>query len=292
MPPKRHEDELRVDIALARRLIEKQFPEFADLPIAELEEHGTDHTLYRLGDDMVMRLPIRNQPNHQALREAEWVPFLAPQLPLELPRQIAIGEPDGDYPVQWSIAGWIDGERATPETVDLVAAARDLAGFIRALHACDATGGPKPGDVTFLRGLSLKGWRERIEEWIAKADVDLGQAVKLWYLALDADEWNRPPLWFHGDLPGNLIQRDGSLVGVIDAAYGVGDPACDLMAGWTFFRGEARRVFFDEVGMDDATVARSRGWALGPALIGITYYKDIPSLRRNAIDAIEGALAD
>jgi aminoglycoside phosphotransferase (APT) family kinase protein len=176
--------------------------------------------------------------------------------------------------------------------VDVIAAAEDLAAFIRALHACDATNGPQAGAATWLRGRSLRLWRERIDEWIAKSDLDLTEAKAAWYEALEADEWNRPAVWFHGDFPGNLIQRDGRLVGVIDSPFGVGDPACDLMAGWTFFRGEARRVFFDEVGMDDATVARSRGWALGPALIGVAYYKVIASLRQNALDAIAGALAD
>ena len=244
-----------------------------------------------VSDDMVMRLPIRNQPNEQAHREARWIPFLAPQVPLSLPRQIAIGEPHGDYPAQWSIVGWIDGARATPDTVDEINAARDLAAFVRALHACDATDGPEPGVATWGRGLSLKPWRRRIDDWVAKATVDLSDAVAVWHETLEADDWDRPPVWFHGDLPGNLIQRNGRLVGVIDSGYGVGDPACDLMAGWTFFRGEAREVFFDEVGMDDATVQRSRGWALAPALIGVTYYKDVPALQRNAIAAIDGALS-
>jgi aminoglycoside phosphotransferase (APT) family kinase protein len=99
-------------------------------------------------------------------------------------------------------------------------------------------------------------------------------------------------VWFHGDLAGNLIARDGRLVGAIDSGYGVGDPACDLMPGWTLFRGEARRRFFDEVGLDDATIARSRGWAIAPALIGLSYYRDVPHLFENARSAIEGALAD
>ena len=283
MPPQRHKNELFVDEALARRLLASQFPELASLELREVAEHGTDHTLFRLGDELVMRLPIRNQRNEQAFREFAWVPVLAPQLPLALPEPIALGEPVEGYPVHWSIVRWIDGERGTAENVDNVVAARDLAEFVRALQACDATDGPAAGEATWLRGLSLKPWRDRIDDWMAKADVDLTRARAVWYEALEADEWAGAPTWFHGDLPGNLIQRGGRLVGAIDSPFGVGDPACDLMAGWTFFRGEARQVFFDEVGLDDATIARSRGWALGPALIGITYYKDIPALRQNAL---------
>jgi len=294
-PPKRHDNEIPVDEALARRLLRDQFPEFADLPLRVHHEHGTDHTLFRLGDDMVMRLPIMEYPSKQALKEAKWLPFLAPQVPLELPLPIALGQPDDDYPVHWSIVRWIDGERVTGDNiVHPVQAARDLAAFIRALHACDATGGPPAGVDTGLRGLSLKPWDARVREWIAKADgsYDLAPAIALWDEVMQTPEWDRPPVWFHGDLSGNLIQRDGRLVGAIDSGYGVGDPACDLSPGWMLLRGEARQVFFDELDMDDATVMRSRGWALGPAFIGITYYKDVPSLRANSIGAIEGVLSD
>jgi aminoglycoside phosphotransferase (APT) family kinase protein len=99
-------------------------------------------------------------------------------------------------------------------------------------------------------------------------------------------------VWFHGDLSWNLIAKDGRLVGAIDSGYGVGDPACDLMPGWTLFRGEARQLFFEEVGLDDATRIRARGWALAPAFIGLSYYKDVPELQANARVSIEGALAD
>jgi aminoglycoside phosphotransferase (APT) family kinase protein len=293
-PPKRHDNEIPVDEALARRLWRAQFPEFAELPLRVHDEHGTDHTLFRLGADMVMRLPIKEGTNHQAFAEARWLPWLAPQVPLDLPTPVAIGEPDEDYPVHWSIVKWIDGARVTPDNVDLIDAARDLAAFIRALHACDAADGPPAGSRTGLRGLSLKPWDETVREWVAKADgaFDFAPALAAWDEVLAAPEWDRPPVWFHGDLSWNLIQRGGRLVGVIDSGYGVGDPACDLQAGWILFRGEARKVFFDEVGLDDATILRSKGWALGPAFIGFTYYKDVPELQANAIASIAGALAD
>jgi aminoglycoside phosphotransferase (APT) family kinase protein len=98
-------------------------------------------------------------------------------------------------------------------------------------------------------------------------------------------------VWLHGDLTGNLISRAGRLVGAIDSGFAIGDPACDLMPGWTLFRGEDRRRFFAEVGLDEATILRSRAWAIAPALIGYSYYRDVPHLFENARLAIEGALA-
>jgi aminoglycoside phosphotransferase (APT) family kinase protein len=236
-------------------------------------------------------MPIRHG-HRQAEREARWLPFLAPQVPLELPVPIAMGEPGEDYPVKWSVVSWIDGEKGSAANMDLGQAAVDLARFIKALQSCDATGGPKAGAATWYRGLPLSVRVEFLKPWIEKLDGEFAEQVELWYELVRIPEWDRPPVWFHGDLTWNLIARDAKVVGVIDSPYGVGDPACDLMAAWELFRGDTRRLFLDEVGLDDATIARSRGNALAPALIGVTYYKDIPHLRANALNALEGVLAD
>ena len=293
-PPKRHDDEFAVDEDLVRRLLRAQFPQWATLPLTLLEPSGTDHTIYRLGDDLVVRMPIREHIAEQGMKESTWVPFLAPQLPLELPMPLAMGQPGDGYPWTWSIVRWVDGEHGTRDNLDLRQAAVDLARFIRALHACDPTGGPKPGRSTAFRGMPLSVWEGRLEEWIAKLDGYPGitEALAVWKEARAAPEWDRPPVWLHGDLGGNLIARDRRLVGVIDSGYAVGDPACDLMPGWTLFRGEARHRFFAEVGLDEATVLRARGWAIAPALIGLSYYRDVPHLFANARNAIETALVD
>jgi aminoglycoside phosphotransferase (APT) family kinase protein len=293
-PPKRHDDEFAVDESLARALVQEQFPEWAELPLKLVEPTGTDHTIFRLGDELVVRLPVMEYATRQAAKEATWVPVLAPQVPLELPVPVAMGQPGAGYPWTWSIVRWIEGERGTPETLDLEQAAVDQARFIRALQACDPTGGPKAGRGTGWRGMPLSIWTDQLDPWIAKLDgfYDVSDALAVWEQALAAPAWDRPPVWFHGDLAGNLIARDGRLVGAIDSGYGVGDPACDLMPGWTLFRGEARRIFFEECGLDDATVLRARGWAIAPALIGLSYYREVPHLWENARGAIEGALAD
>jgi aminoglycoside phosphotransferase (APT) family kinase protein len=293
-PPKRHDDEFAVDESLARALVQEQFPEWAELPLKLVEPTGTDHTIFRLGDELVVRLPVMEYATRQAAKEATWVPVLAPQVPLELPVPVAMGQPGAGYPWTWSIVRWIEGERGTPETLDLEQAAVDLARFIRALQACDPTGGPKAGRGTGWRGMPLSIWTDQLDPWIAKLDgfYDVSDALAVWEQALAAPAWDRPPVWFHGDLAGNLIARDGRLVGAIDSGYGVGDPACDLMPGWTLFRGEARRIFFDECGLDEATIVRARGWAIAPALIGLSYYREVPHLWENARGAIEGALAD
>jgi aminoglycoside phosphotransferase (APT) family kinase protein len=294
--PKRHAHEVDVDEDLVRRLLRAQLPQWGDEPLALVEQTGTDHTLYRLGTDKVVRMPIVDGAARQGAKEATTIPFLAPQVPLALPLPLALGEPAFGYPFRWSVVAWIEGERATLDNVDVGPMAVDLARFVRALHACDATDGPPAGRDTGMRGLSLRGWDDRVREWIAKLDgdcpVDLPAAVAAWDEVLVTPEWGGPPVWFHGDLPWNLIARERRLVGVIDSGYGVGDPACDVMPGWTLFRGETRARYFAEIGVDDATITRARGWALAPAFIGLSYYRDVAHLQRMAIVSIEGALAE
>lgn len=295
----RHDDEIPMDEARVRDLLHAQFPQWAHLPLFEWHEQGTDHTLFRLGDDMVVRLPIRpfnDAPleEQQVGREARWIPFLAPQLPLELPAQLGLGRPTDDYPWHWSIVSWIEGERSDDSNFDALTGAVELAGFVKALHQIDATGGPRAGKATWGRGTSLRPGAQLIRDAITRASDrhDTGPLLAAWEEAVAADEWDRSPVWFHGDLAGNLIVRDRRLMGVIDSPYGVGDPACDITPGWSLFTGEARQRYFDELGADEATKARARGWALGPACYGLTYYANVPTMLYNQLRAIERALGD
>jgi aminoglycoside phosphotransferase (APT) family kinase protein len=296
----RHEGEIPMDEARVRALLRAQFPQWADLPLVELAEQGTDHTLYRLGDTMVVRMPIRpfaGAPlaKQQAGREAAWVPYLASRLPLELPIPVGLGEPTDDYPWHWSIVSWIDGVCTDADNTDMDRALDDLAAFIRALHAIDTTGAPTASSVNWGRGQSLRPGAQMIRDAIDRVSdrYDTAPMRAAWDAAIEADEWDRPGVWFHGDLQfGNLISRDGRLVGVIDSPYGVGDPACDLMPGWTMFRGKERARFFEAVGLDEATKIRSRGWVLGPACYGLTYYRNVPSLLAKMLAAVECALSD
>lgn len=296
---RRHVDEIPMDEAMARELLRSQFPPWAGLPLVEWREQGTDHTLFRLGGDMVVRLPIRPftgaaLEEQQVAREARWVPFLAPQLPLELPTQLGLGRPTDDYPWHWSVVSWIEGERMDDTNIDLVTAAVELAGFVNALHRIDATNGPKPARATWGRGMSLRPGADLIRDAITRvADrYDTAPILAAWEAAVAADEWDRPSVWFHGDLAGNLIVRDGHLVAAIDSPWGVGDPACDLAPGWSLFTGEARQRFFDEVGADEATKARALGWAIGPAAFGLSYYADLPEMLTNQLRTMTRALHD
>jgi aminoglycoside phosphotransferase (APT) family kinase protein len=270
-------DEVPIDAALVRRLVAMQFPRWANLPVVPVAKSGWDNATYRLGADMMVRLPRLPRWVGQVEREHRWLPRLAPHLPLALPRPVAIGEPGEGYPFPWSVYGWLDGEDALPERIaDPRQAAVDLAGFLAALQGVDATGGPPPEWSNGFRGVPFGDERDspivetRIRPRIAalKGLVDTGALTAVWDAAMAAPAWDRPPVWIHGDpAPTNLLARDGRLSAVIDfGTLAVGDPACDLIAAWLFLDADSRAAFRATLPIDDATWARGRGWGLTGAL--------------------------
>jgi aminoglycoside phosphotransferase (APT) family kinase protein len=295
---KMHTDEVGTDASLVRRLIAAQFPGWAELPIRPVPSAGTDNALYRLGDEMVVRLPRIHWAVGQAEKEYQWLPRLAPRLPLAIPVPLALGEPGEGYPWRWSVHSWLPGENATPERLtDPDQAAIDLAQFVAALQRIDATGGPPPGPYNSFRGVPLAARHAETRSAIAELHgvLDTDAVTAAWEAALRAPVWHGPPVWLHGDLQsGNLLARNGRLSAVIDfGCLGVGDPACDVMAAWMFLSTETRDVFRAVLQVDEATWARGRGWALSFGLIALPYYQSTnPVLAGIARRAIDETLAD
>ncbi|MDM9381344.1 aminoglycoside phosphotransferase family protein [Chlorogloeopsis sp. ULAP01] len=294
---KMHVDEVDTNTSLVSRLLASQFPQWADLPIEPVQSAGTDNAVYRLGNDMAVRLPRIHWAIAQVEKEHHWLPRLASFLPLTIPIPLAKGEPSEGYPWQWSVYRWLEGESATMECIaNPRQAATDLAQFIADLQRIDTTGGPLAVDNN-LRGIPLAMRDTYTREAIAALDgmIDTDAAIIVWEDALQAPEWDRAPVWFHGDLlPGNLLVEGGRLSAVIDfGGLGVGDPACDLMIAWGLFSGESRDVFRVALGIDDATWARGRGHALSQAVIFIPYYLNTnPVGVSNARRTINAVLAD
>ncbi len=274
-----HPDEVFTDSALVSRLLATQFPQWAALPIKRVASSGTDNALYRLGDELVMRLPRVHWAVGQVEKEQQWLPKLAPHLSLAVPTPLAMGLPCAGYPWHWSVYRWLDGKNATLDSLsDPCQAAKTLAGFIRALQGCDATDGPAPGDHNSGRGEPLAKRDAAVRSALAKLNgrIDTDAATKAWETALQVPAWDNARVWLHGDLQsGNLLATDGQLSAVIDfGCLGVGDPACELIVGWNLFETDSRQVFRDALAIDDATWERGRGWALSMALIALPYYWD------------------
>src|SRR5262245_38836517 len=142
-----------ITAAVAADLVAEQFPQWADLPVVPVALNGWDNTTFRLGDALSIRLPSHERYVPQVEKEHRWLPELAPQLPLRIPEPVALGRPSTTFPRPWSIYRWIDGDHAQVDDIaDLNAFADDLAGFLVALYAIDASTGPEPGAHSFGRG--------------------------------------------------------------------------------------------------------------------------------------------
>ena len=260
-----------IDTNLVRRLIEAQFPHWSELPLAPVTSPGWDNRIFRLGDEMAVRLPSAECYAAQVAKEHQWLPLLAPLLPLPIPRPLAMGRPGEDYPWHWSIYSWLEGKSARETRIcDRRRFATDLAGFLRALQRIDAGGGPAPGDHNCQRGGPLDFYDGEVRRAVlALGDgIDRAGVIGAWEAALAA-RWEGHPLWLHGDVAaGNLLVRDGLLGAVIDfGCCAVGDPACDLAIAWAFFRRDERAAFRAALGPGDEEWARGRGWALWKALV-------------------------
>jgi aminoglycoside phosphotransferase (APT) family kinase protein len=293
-----HADEVETDPELVRRLLASQFPAWAGLPIERVASDGTDNAIYRLGEELAVRLPRIGWAAEQPAKEHEWLPRLAPLLPLRVPVPLAIGEPGEGYPWRWTVVPWLRGENATPERVaDPLRVATTLGEFVAALHRIDVAGAPQPGMTNSGRGVPLADRDGAVRAAIGQLgdELDATAVTDAWESALAAPVWDRPPVWLHGDLQaGNLLAHDGVLSAVIDfGCLAVGDPACDAMVAWTYFSGVARDVFRETLPLDDATWARGRGWALSVGVIAIPYYKRTnPVLAAVGRCSIDEVLAD
>lgn len=299
-----HHDEVPIDAELVRRLLRDQYPRWADLRLRLVDPPGTDNVIFRLGDRLSVRLPRKSAAVAGLMMELDWVPRLAPSLPLPVPAPVAAGEPGHGYPFPWAVCRWLDGE--PPDPVGLGRrTGRTLGEFVRALQSLETSEGPV-AEFGTNRGGPLAAFdeatRSSLEEVLVlmaagrlEPDLlDARAAIAVWEEALAAPAWDGAGVWLHRDLHrGNLLVMDGDLCGVLDfGGLVVGDPAGDVMAAWHVLPPEARGEFRSILGADDATWARARGWALSQGLLALPYYLDthpgmVVMARRAIIQALQ-----
>ncbi|MER7946425.1 phosphotransferase [Streptomyces sp. NPDC096079] len=255
------------DEALVRALLRDQHPDLADLPLRAVPG-GWDNQLFRLGDELAVRMPRTDRAPGLLRKELRWLPDLAPLLPLPVPVPVRAGEPSERFAGTWTVAHWVPGEPgdAAPVTRGTHAAGA-LAGFLRALHREAPADAPANAD----RGVPLEGFAPGFGDGLAllAAHADPGAVRRVWEDAVAAPGPQGPPVWLHGDLhPANVVVADGTLAGILDfGELCAGDPATDLSAAWLLLPEGAAGPFLAAYGhggahVDDATVRRARGWAL------------------------------
>lgn len=259
--------ELDIDEHLVRSLLVEQHPDLAGLPLVELDA-GWDNMLWRLGADLLVRLPRRAVAAALTVHEQRWLPTLAPALPLPVPVPVRTGRPSAHYPWAWSVVPWFagaPGDRVA--AIDAVAVARQLGAFLGSLHR------PAPVDAPRnpYRGVPLVERAETFETRLRElgAEVDAPSVRVVWERACAAPRWSGEPQWLHGDLhPANLLFVDGTLAAVVD--FGdlcAGDPASDLAGAWLLLpAGAMAELARSYGGVPPDLAARARGWA---ALLGL-----------------------
>ena len=258
--------DIDVDDALVRTLLEQQHPSLADRPIVEVA-NGWDNVMFRVGDDLSVRMPRRRVAASLIEHEQRWLPVLAPTLPLPIPAPTHLGVASDAFPFAWSVLPWFDGESAfdAPPT-DLMLAADDLGAFVHALHV------PAPDDAPAnpVRGVQLEQRAAAVKQRLfALAGVVPAAVTRVLWEELSATPaWDGPPVWLHGDLhPSNMLTTNGRLSAVIDFGdITAGDPATDMSIAWMLFDAPSRERFRQRIEVDAHTWRRAAGWALNLSL--------------------------
>ena len=304
-----HADEIPIDAELVRGLVGRAIPANAGSPVRRLASSGSTNALYRLGEELLVRLPRQPGGSATISKEATWLPVLAPLLPVSVPDVVAVFEPDGDYPERWSLVRWIDGEH--PEVVDPDTSvdsrredlAKTLATVLTALRQAEVPAGAvNDPRLRSYRGEPLatmdQATRENIERCrsLEEFAFDLDAAEQIWAEAmkLPGSADRTTPRWYHGDLAAeNLLVRGGTLTAVLDfGGVSIGDPTVDLVVAWEVLDPPARELFRRQLGADDATWLRGRAWALSITLMIWYYWTTMPERRARSMAVGRNVLAD
>lgn len=255
--------DMDLSIALVRDLLRAQHADISQLPIIEAAS-GWDNAIFRLGEEMAVRLPRRAVAAKLLENEHRWLPLLQGRLTLPIPAPIRFGSPQAPYPWRWSVTPWIRGD-----TADRSPPARDqaivLAGFLDALH----TQPPADAPHNAYRGVPLAQRRATFGKCITSL-AERGHTIDDRLLKLWSDAVERPidvsATWIHGDLHAhNVIVSQGRIAGVIDwGDMARGDRATDLAAVWMLFPdADAREEIITACKtVSSDTWQRARGWAL------------------------------
>jgi len=300
-----HADEIEIDAALVRALVDRTVPTLADLPLRRLDASGSSNVLFRLGDDLLVRLPRQPGASQTIAKEIRWMPYVARWLPVTVPEIVVAAEPDVGHPQRWSIVRWIEGTTPVPGAgMTTTALVHDLARVIAALRHLpvppDARADPA---LRSYRGGPLAAADASIRQYLVDCraldglDLDLDVCERVWDTGLTVPGADAvgPPRWLHGDLLSeNLLTRNNRLSALLDfGGLAIGDPAVDLLIAWELLDPPGRAFFHSIVGVDEPTWLRGRAWALAIAAMTFPYYwNTMPERCADRLAMAHAVLAD
>lgn len=194
--------EIAIDTALVLELLQ-QHPDLLHLPI-KLFDAGWDNVIFRLGDELAIRLPRRQAAAQLIEHEQTWLPIIADKLTIPVPTPKRIGQPTSDYPWRWSILPWLSRTTADRQQPNSDRGKR-FGSFLRSLHT------PAPANAPFnpVKGIPLKHRAASLEPRMQRLEQKTNLITKtikdIWYEALDTPI-DVATSWLHSVLhPGNGI---------------------------------------------------------------------------------------
>ncbi|QYN40178.1 aminoglycoside phosphotransferase family protein [Pseudonocardia sp. DSM 110487] len=290
-----HADQLAVPTETVRALVHEQFPEWARLPITAVVSEGTVNAIFRVGDRLAARFPLRpgdvDGTRRMLVAEADAAAELARHTRFPVPEPVALGLPGHGYPLPWSVQTWLPGTTATDEDPgDSKGFAHDLAEFIADVRGIDTRGRTFPGHG---RGGDLRSedaWMQTCFERSGHL-LDVPRLRRLWGRLRELPR-SAPDVMNHGDLiPGNVLVSGGRLAGILDVSgLAAADPALDLVGAWHLLDAGTRPLLRADLGCDDLEWERGKAWAFAQAMGLVWYYVDtnpsMSSLGRRTLDRL------
>nr|WP_269330161.1 phosphotransferase [Kineosporia babensis] len=282
-------------------MIAGQFPAWAGLPVRRVQAEGTVNAVFRIGEELAARFPLR--PAEPAQARAEFVGEAAAARKLlaasrfPVPEQVALGAPGEGYPMPWAVQTWLSGVTATEvDPSRSPGFADDLAELILDIRAIDTEG------QTFS-GKGRGGELTSQDAWLEKCFVESAGLLDVPYWRSRWAQWRElprvaPDLTTHGDLiPGNVLVSAAPAVrlsGVLDVGgLGPADPALELVAAWHLLGGSTRERLRHGLEEDDLTWERGQAWAFAQAMGLVWYYREsnptMSQLGRRTLKRLEGA---
>ncbi|MDQ0604603.1 aminoglycoside phosphotransferase (APT) family kinase protein [Streptomyces canus] len=281
-----HDDQVDVTADIVATLIQEQFPQWSGKAIRHLASTGTVNAIFRIGNDLSARFPLRPADAAEALtvleQEARASAELAQVSRIPAPEPVALGKPGAGYPMPWSVQTWLPGTVASdadPSGSD--AFAEDLAAFIAGLRDVDTRG-------RLFNGDNRGGLLAHHDDWMAqcfeesKGLLDVPRLRQLWSHFRELPRTGADVM-SHGDLiPGNVLVEGDRLSGVLDTGgFGPADPALDLVSAWHLLQSGPRDVLRRTLNCDDLEWERGKAWAFEQAMGVVWYYVETnPTMSR------------
>jgi aminoglycoside phosphotransferase (APT) family kinase protein len=284
-----HDDEHDTSESTVRALLAAQCPQWSGLAMSYLDTSGTDNAMWRVhvpsGEDVVVRLPRRARSTTDVAQEVAVLRAVAGSPVAEIvrtPHVLHVGTAEREFPLPWTVLGWLDGVDAWTARRSLEGVQDDLAiGLAEVVHAIGRlTDVPAPRRSPGERGGPIESLLQRLDRWLADPKWHAADMLDVAAVRRCADRTREisgesvATRFVHGDLiPGNLLVNEGRLSAIIDwGGAGYADPAQDLTPAWAVFDERSRHVFREATGADEGSWLRARAIALEQAVGGVLYY--------------------